>query len=111
MAISGGYSHCLALKADGTIWAWGYNRSGQLGDGTTINKSFPVQVSGLSGAITIVAGGTHSLAIKSDGTVWAWGDNGFGELGDGSTTNSSFPVQVAIKLKKKLLGITHFSDD
>ena len=98
-AIAAGYSNSLALKSDGTVWAWGYNYAGQLGDGTNTNKNSPVQVLGPGGAghlsgVTAVAAGYNSLALKSDGTVWAWGDNGFGELGDGTTSNRTTPVQV-----------------
>ena len=71
--IAGGGSHSLALKSDGTVWAWGQNERGQLGDGTTSNRSTPVQVSNLTGVIAIAAGDSQSLALKSDGTVWAWG--------------------------------------
>jgi hypothetical protein len=95
MAIAAGGFHSLALKGDGTVWAWGYNRDGQLGDGTTTNRTTPVQVSGLSGVTAIAAGTHHSLALKGDGTVWAWGGNWYGQLGDGTTTNSTTPVQVS----------------
>ena len=61
-----------------TIW-------GQLGDGTTTRRTAPVQVSGLSGVVTVAAGSVHSLALKSDGTVWAWGYNRYGELGNGTS--------------------------
>ena len=81
--IAGGDVHSLGLKSDGTVWAWGDNFSGQLGDGTTEDRSTPVQVSGLSGVIGIAGGAGHSLALKSDGTVWAWGYNLYGRLGDG----------------------------
>jgi len=66
----------LALRADGTVWAWGYNASGQLGNGTTNTgaTSSPVQV-GITGATAISTGGSHGLAVKGDGTVWAWGAN------------------------------------
>jgi len=98
--ISAGGSHSLALKNDNTVWAWGYNYSGQLGDGTTTQRTTPVQVKGLnnSGFLTditaINAGGGHSLALKNDGTVWAWGANGYGQLGDGNYTQRTSPVQV-----------------
>jgi len=68
---AGGY-HSLALKTDGTVWAWGDNHRGSLGDGTTTSRSTPVQVPGLTGVAAIEAG-YHSLALKTDGTVWAWG--------------------------------------
>ena len=95
VAIAGGDSHSLALKSDGTVWAWGYNGCGQLGDGSTTNRLTPVQVSGLTGVVAIAGGGSHSLALKSDGTVWAWGCNDYGQLGDGTTTNRLTPVQVS----------------
>jgi alpha-tubulin suppressor-like RCC1 family protein len=95
IAISGGYYHSLALKSDGTVWAWGYNALGQLGNGTTDNSSMPIQVGGgLTNVIAIAAGGYHSLALTADGTVWAWGYNVYGQLGDGTFNNSTLPVQV-----------------
>jgi alpha-tubulin suppressor-like RCC1 family protein len=103
IAISAGGSHSLALKLDGTVWAWGYNEYGQLGDGTTVNKNAPVQVlkgasvSGsayLSKVTAIAAGGNHSLALNEDKQVWAWGANAFGQLGDDTNVNKDTPVQV-----------------
>jgi len=95
IATSSFLSHNLALKSDGTVWAWGYNKYGALGDGTTENRGTPVQVSGLNNVIAISTGAYHSLALKSDGTVWAWGDNGNGQLGNGETwTDTSTPSQV-----------------
>ncbi|MBI3500579.1 MAG: T9SS type A sorting domain-containing protein [Bacteroidetes bacterium] len=86
--------HALALKNDGTVWAWGYNLFGELGDSTTVNKSSPVQVKVLTGIIAIEAGASHSLALKNDGTVWAWGRNDNGQLGDGTTIDRWTPVKV-----------------
>ncbi len=87
-AIMGGEMHNLALKSDGSVWAWGYNKYNQLGDGTTTNRVYPVQVSGLANIISLGSRAYHSLAIKSDGTVWAWGTNRCGELGNGVTDSN-----------------------
>lgn len=85
--------HTIALKNDGTVWAWGKNDSGQLGDGTLVQRLFPVQVSGLTDVKAISAGSNHSAAYKNNGTIWSWGSNGNGELGDGTTTRRLSPVQ------------------
>jgi alpha-tubulin suppressor-like RCC1 family protein len=87
-------THALAIKRDGTVWAWGRNVEGQLGDGTTSPHLTPIQVSGLTNVVAIAAGGAHSLAVKADGTVWSWGRNNEGQLGDGSTTPHLTPAQV-----------------
>src|SRR5215208_921824 len=94
--LAGGWQHSLAVKEDGTAWAWGSNEYGQLGDGTTtIIRTSPVKISGLSGVKDLAGGRQHSLAVKEDGTVWAWGDNYYGQLGDGTTTDRTTPVQVS----------------
>ena len=93
-AIAGGNIHTIALKSNGTVWAWGHNGYGQLGDGTTTHRYTPVQVSGITGVIAIAVGEVHTIALKSDGTVWAWGSNEFGQLGDGTTTHRYTPIQV-----------------
>jgi len=94
-AIAAGRDHSLALGADGTVWAWGANGYGQLGDGTTTTRPTPQPVPGLGEIRAIAAGSVHSLAVAADGTVWAWGANGYGQLGDGTTMNRQVPVQVA----------------
>ena len=95
MQISAGYRHILALLPDGTVRAWGDNQVGQLGDGSTTNRSTPVQVTGLTGVTQVSAGLLHSLALRSDGTVWAWGVNDFGQAGTGSTgPDQLVPVRV-----------------
>ena len=92
--VDGGGYHSIRVKPDGTVWTWGYNDYGQLGDGTTINRSSPVQVPGLSGVTAVVAGNSHTAALRQDGTVRAWGSNLYGQLGDGTTTSSTSLVQV-----------------
>src|SRR6266478_1004430 len=95
LAVGGGQNqHSLALKSDGTVWAWGYNGQGQLGNATNTTSNTPVQVLGLSGVTAIAGGVFHSLALKSDGTIWAWGYNFYGQLGNGTNTDSNTPVQV-----------------
>jgi alpha-tubulin suppressor-like RCC1 family protein len=95
-AIAAGGTHTLALKEDGTVWSWGTNTYGELGDGTNVQKTSPVQVSTLTGVVAIAAGGYHSLALTSTGTVWAWGRNGNGQVGDATSGNNKWsPVQVA----------------
>lgn len=92
-AIAAGDQHSLGLASDGTIWAWGRNTEGQVGDGTGVDKASPVPV--LTDAIAVAAGMQHSLAVRTDGTVWAWGENGAeGRLGDGTTFRRLAPVQV-----------------
>lgn len=94
-AIAAGEYHSLALRSDGSVWAWGDNEFGQLGDGSTSSRLAPVQVHGLRDVTGIAAGAAHSLAVRSDGTVWAWGRNADGRLGDGTTTARLTPVRVS----------------
>jgi alpha-tubulin suppressor-like RCC1 family protein len=97
VAVSAGEAHSLALKSDGTVWAWGDDAFGQLGDGdVNTDKNSPVVVPGASGIVAISAGGYHSLALKSDGTLLAWGQDDKGQLGDGGTNTNKFtPVAVS----------------
>jgi uncharacterized membrane protein YgcG len=92
-AVGAGFGHSLALKNDGTVWAWGYNQYGQLGNGT-INFYSAVPAQAMSGARAVAGGWYHSLALKTDGTVWAWGGNARGQLGDGTTVDRAVPVLV-----------------
>ncbi len=96
--VAAGESHSLSLGSDGTVWAWGDNQFGELGDGNLIQSDTPVRLAGLSNVTQIAAGEDWSLALRSDGTVWAWGDNLYNELGEQVQdvyTNSDVPVQVA----------------
>jgi len=94
--VDAGCLHTAAIKTDGTLWLWGCNYLGILGDNSTINRSSPVQtVSSGNNWKQVDAGGTHTAAIKTDGTLWLWGQGSFvGRLGDNSTINKSSPVQT-----------------
>ena len=90
-----GYFHEAAIKTDGTLWMWGNNGNGQLGDNTGVAKSSPVQTIA-SGTIwrQVSCGQFCTAAIKTDGTLWTWGYNGFGQLGDNTVASKSSPVQT-----------------
>lgn len=98
VAIAGGGSgenaHTLALDKGGTIWAWGDNYYGQLGDGTIFDRHTAVQVIGLSAVKIIDAGARHSVAVTADGRVWTWGRNLRGQLGNGTTSDRYIPVRI-----------------
>ncbi|WP_457206874.1 PKD domain-containing protein, partial [Nocardioides sp. P5_C9_2] len=94
VGIAGGRDHGLALRGDGTVWAWGSNDYGQIGDGTLTDRTSPVQVQLPGGARQVIAGAHHSYALRTDGTVAAWGRNYRANLGDGTTTNRTRPVSV-----------------
>ena len=102
--IMAGDRHVLALKSNGTLWAWGKNDQGQLGSGTTANAPLPVQVTGFTSGVPIrdlANGGSapssdHSLVLAADGTVWAWGKDDQGQLGDGTSGSyRTIPYHVA----------------
>ena len=95
-AVAAGLHHTCALRVNGTVHCWGRNRDGQLGDGTTTDRSEPAKVVDLDSAVQAVAAGNdHTCALLGDGSVNCWGWNGSGQLGDGTTTNRSAPVKVA----------------
>jgi RHS repeat-associated protein len=94
-AIAAGEYHTIALGSSGMVWSWGLNSSGQLGDGTKLQRSLPAPVSGLRNVKAISAGSYHSLALKYDGTVWAWGANMYGQLGIENQDDRVLPVQIA----------------
>src|SRR3712207_1303242 len=127
-AIEGGGWFSLALKEDGTVWAWGYNQDGELGNGAAdkaketkcentskpgdpqvvsscTNSLSPVQVSALGGGVEeITAGASHALALKEDGTVWVWGSSERGQLGNGTKTEGTKTLGINTPLKVKDLG-------
>lgn len=110
-AIACGSDHNLALKSDGTVWAWGLNDAGQLGTGDQTNRLSPVQVSGLTDVKAIVCGSKRSFAIRTDDTVWAWGQGG---LGDGTQTARFTPIQLTsipspVAISTGSMSNTHFA--
>ena len=98
--VAAGYYHSLALKSDGTVYAWGENWYGQLGIHCDNDHTVPYQVHGpgnvgyLTGIIKVAAGANFSLALKEDGTLWAWGEGGYGQLGIHSDNDHTVPYQV-----------------
>jgi len=94
--IMGGEMHNVAVREDGTVWAWGANMNtfGLLGNGSTNDASVPMQVSGLQNVVALGGRDYHTLAVESNGTIWAWGWNATGALGNGTTNATLVPVQV-----------------
>ena len=93
LSLSSRTTHVLAVKTDGTLWAWGKNLNGQLGTGDTTNSNSPLQT-GITTWRYVSAGDGYSLAIRSDGTLWAWGASSTGALGLGTTWKTYVPVQL-----------------
>ena len=91
---AGNGGHCFALKNNGALWGWGWNNSGQLGLGDTINRYFPVQIGNDNDWINVSNGQSFTLALKSTGTLWAFGNNTGGQLGNSSYTRSLTPIQI-----------------
>ncbi|CAF4980252.1 unnamed protein product, partial [Rotaria sp. Silwood1] len=92
--VSAGLYHTVAIKADGTLWAWGKNTYGQVGDGTTLNKQTPTQIGSESNWLSVSAGSYHTCAIKQTNTLWSWGWNILGQLGDSTNINRNIPNPV-----------------
>ena len=91
---TGSSAHVLAVKTDGSLWGWGMNSNGQLGDGTTMYRSDPVRIGTDTDWVSVDVGDRHSAAIKADGSLWSWGVNDCGQLGDGTTNDRSAPVRI-----------------
>ncbi|MBF0371370.1 MAG: DUF1566 domain-containing protein [Magnetococcales bacterium] len=92
--ISAGSDHTLALTEGGTVWAWGANENGQLGNGNTEENATPAEIAGLTDVVDIFTGLYHNFALQEDGSLWAWGSNFYGQLGDGTTDSRLTPVHV-----------------
>jgi alpha-tubulin suppressor-like RCC1 family protein len=92
--VSKGLNYTIAIKDDGSLWAWGSNLGYTLGDGTNANKNAPIQISTGTDWQEVASGQFFNLAIKTNGTLWGWGDNQYGQLGDGTTVIKSVPTQI-----------------
>jgi len=90
--IASGTFHTLAIKSDGSLWAWGLNAHGELGDGTNTNRVSPVKI--MDDVASVSAGQYYSMAIKTDGSLWVWGCNINGQLGDGTTDYRNKPYKI-----------------
>jgi alpha-tubulin suppressor-like RCC1 family protein/fibronectin type 3 domain-containing protein len=93
-SLESGGSHTCGVKTDGTVWCWGSNFSGQLGDGTTTDRLVPTQVGTDADWARLTSGNGFTCGVKTDGTAWCWGSNSLGTLGDGTTTDHLTPTQV-----------------
>ncbi|MCL2199486.1 MAG: hypothetical protein FWB80_11230 [Defluviitaleaceae bacterium] len=90
--ISAGDATSFVIKSDNSLWAWGRNHVGQLGDGTTTDRHTPVWI--MDDVIAVSSGGFHTAVIRSDGSLWIWGSNSHGVIGDGTTENRHSPVKI-----------------
>jgi alpha-tubulin suppressor-like RCC1 family protein len=108
--VAGGGAHTLAIKTDGTLWAWGVSTFGQLGLGNTTRYSSPKQVGTLTNWLKLQCSYDFSVAIKTDGTLWSWGRNNTGQLGSGGVISRSSPVQVgALTTWSKITNGTNYT--
>jgi hypothetical protein len=105
VAVAGGHRHSLFVKADGTLWAMGWNLDGQLGNGTTTDSTVPILVT--SNVVAVAAGEWHSLFVRTDGTLWAMGNNDYGQLGNGTNDGSVVPIVVASNVVAAACGSYH----
>jgi len=95
LSVSAGGDHTCGVQSDGSLWCWGLNDNGQLGDGSFTDRNVPTRVGGEYRWSLVTAGEDFSCAFKTDGNLWCWGWNFFGQVGDGSTSNRNVPIQVA----------------
>jgi len=99
----------FAIKTDGTLWGWGDNTSGSLGNSTVINYSSPIQIGALSNWSTIATGNYTTLAVKTDGSLWGWGSNAYATLGNSTTVSYSSPIQIGTLTNWKSVISTYYN--
>ena len=97
--IYAGESYTLAIDKEERLWSWGYNGTGQLGDGTKVDRTNPLKIKEEKKFIKVSAGEYHVMAIDEEGNLWTWGRNNYGQLGDGTLIDKTFPIQI-IKERK-----------
>ena len=109
--VAAGANHTLAIKTDGSLWAWGYNLYGQLGNGESGSEKkqiSPVKI--MDGVVQVTAGDNHTLAIKTDGSLWGWGYNNYGQIGNGESSWVDFqtvPVKIMDDVVQVAAGRDH----
>ena len=106
--VAAGYNSSYAVKTNGTLWAWGQNDKGQLGDGTTVDKNVPVQVGTATDWAYVAAGMNHAYGVKTNGDLYAWGDNSLSQLGTGNTVSTTTPALVYSCVGTVIAGTTAF---
>ena len=94
-SIAAGENHSLAIARNGTLWTWGLNDHGQLGDGSATNHEAPFQIGNATNWFAAAGGSGHTIAITKSGILWTWGANASGQLGDGTTNDQSSPIQIS----------------
>ena len=106
-AVSLGSYHSAAITADGSLWMWGANNHGQLGNGTKVESNVPVKI--MDNVASVSLGWDYSAAITTDGSLWMWGYNKYGQVGNGSSKDVTAPVRVLDNVASVNLGAYHSS--
>ena len=109
LSMAVGFIHTCVVRRDFTLWCWGHNGSGQLGDGTNVNRTIPTQVGKSQKWKAIAVGLSHTCGTQTDGSLWCWGGNKSGQLGDGTNVGTSKPTQFGTTKKWKAIaaGLDH----
>jgi alpha-tubulin suppressor-like RCC1 family protein len=105
--IAAGYSHTLAVKTDGSLWAWGYNSNGQIGNGKADFLAYASPVKIMDEVVQVAASARSSFAIKTDGSLWAWGENYYAQIGDGTEENKPSPIKIMDGVTQVTAGYSH----